>query len=61
MPEPDEPSARHALPANEPRIVLNNGVVSYNDRPILNNLSWQVNPANTGKLSGQMARENRRY
>ena len=44
LPEPDEPSARHALPANEPRIVLNNVVVSYNDRPILNNLSWQVNP-----------------
>lgn len=61
LPEPDEPSARHALPVNEPRIVLNNGVVSYNDRPILNNLSWQVNPVNTGKLSGQMARENRRY
>lgn len=57
LPEPDEPSARHALPANEPRIVLNNGVVSYNDRPILNNLSWQVNLANTGKLSGQMVRE----
>lgn len=35
LPEPDEPSARHALPANEPRIVLNNGVVSYNERPIL--------------------------
>ncbi|MFV2514411.1 molybdate ABC transporter ATP-binding protein ModF, partial [Escherichia coli] len=31
--EPDEPSARHALPTNEPRIVLNNGLVSYNDRP----------------------------
>lgn len=44
LPEPDEPSARHTLPASEPRIVLNNGVVSYNDRPILNNLSWQVNP-----------------
>ncbi len=29
LPEPDEPSARHALPANEPRIVLNNGVVCY--------------------------------
>ncbi|XNM48577.1 molybdate ABC transporter ATP-binding protein ModF [Escherichia coli] len=53
LPEPDEPSARHALPTNEPRIVLNNGVVSYNDRPILNNLSWQVNPASTGKLSAK--------
>ncbi len=47
MPEPDEPSVRHALPAHEPRIVLNNGVVSYNERPILNNLSWQVNPGRT--------------
>lgn len=52
MPEPDEPSARHALPANEPRIVLNNGVVSYNDRPILNNLSWQVNPGEHWQIVG---------
>lgn len=52
MPEPDEPSARHALPANEPRIVLNNGVVSYNERPILNNLSWQVNPGEHWQIVG---------
>ena len=52
LPEPDEPSARHALPANEPRIVLNNGVVSYNDRPILNNLSWQVNPGEHWQIVG---------
>lgn len=52
MPEPDEPSARHALPANEPRIVLNNGVVSYNERPILNNLSWQVNPCEHWQIVG---------
>ncbi len=31
------------------------------DRPILNNLSWQVNPGEHWQLSGQMARENRRY
>lgn len=61
LPEPDEPSARHALPTNEPRIVLNNGVVSYNDRPILNNLSWQVNHGEHWQVSGQMVRENRRY
>ena len=52
LPEPDEPSARHALPTNEPRIVLNNGVVSYNDRPILNNLSWQVNPGEHWQIVG---------
>src|SRR5699024_2805 len=52
LPEPDEPSARHALPANEPRIVLNNGVVSYNDRPILNNLSWQVDPGQHWQIVG---------
>ncbi len=52
MPEPDEPSVRHALPANEPRIVLNNSVVSYNDRPILNNLSWQVNPGEHWQIVG---------
>lgn len=52
LPEPDEPSARHALPANEPRIVLNNGVVSYNERPILNNLSWQVNPGEHWQIVG---------
>lgn len=52
LPEPDEPSARHALPTNEPRIVLNNGVVFYNDRPILNNLSWQVNPGEHWQIVG---------
>lgn len=42
---------RHTLSDNEPRIVLNDGTVSYNDRPILHHLSWRVNPGNTGKSS----------
>lgn len=33
LPEPDVPPARHALADSAPRIVLNDGVVSYNDRP----------------------------
>ncbi|MCW0136264.1 ATP-binding cassette domain-containing protein [Escherichia coli] len=32
--------------------MLNNGVVSYNDRPILNNLSWQVNPGEHWQIVG---------
>ncbi len=52
LPEPDEPSARHALPDGEPRIVLNDGVVSYNDRPILHHLSWRVNPGEHWQIVG---------
>ena len=44
LPEPDAPSARLALPDDQPRIVLRDGVVSYNDRPIINHLSWTVAP-----------------
>lgn len=58
LPEPDEPSVRRTLSDNEPRIVLNDGTVSYNDRPILHHLSWQVNPGNTGKSSAPTVREN---
>lgn len=52
LPEPDAPSARHALPEGEPRIVLNDGVVSYNDRPILDHLSWTVNPGEHWQIVG---------
>lgn len=58
LPEPDEPSVRHTLSDNEPRIVLNDGTVSYNDRPILHHLSWRVNPGNTGKSSAPTVRGN---
>ncbi len=47
LPEPDVPPARHALADSAPRIVLNDGVVSYNDRPVINHLSWTVNPGRT--------------
>lgn len=52
LPEPDEPSVRRTLAGHEPRIVLNDGVVSYNDRPILNHLSWQVNPGEHWQIVG---------
>ncbi|EOV8960248.1 molybdate ABC transporter ATP-binding protein ModF [Cronobacter turicensis] len=52
LPEADEPAARHTLSAAEPRIMLRNGVVSYNDRPILNNLSWTVRPGEHWQIVG---------
>ncbi len=52
LPEPDEPSVRLTLAANAPRIILNDGVVSYDDRPILNHLSWTVKPGEHWQIIG---------
>ena len=52
LPEPDAPSARHALPAEVPRIVLNDGVVSWNDKAIINHLSWTVAPGEHWQIVG---------
>lgn len=52
LPEPDAPSARHALDSHQPRIVLRDGIVSYDDRPILNRLSWTVNPGEHWQIIG---------
>ena len=52
LPEPDAPSARFSLPDDQPRIVLRDGVVSYNDRPIINHLSWTVSPGEHWQIVG---------
>jgi len=52
LPEPDAPSARHALDPHQPRIVLRDGVVAYDDRPILNHLNWTVNPGEHWQIVG---------
>ncbi|MBE8906678.1 molybdate ABC transporter ATP-binding protein ModF [Enterobacter asburiae] len=52
LPEPDAPAARHALDPHQPRIVLRDGMVSYDDRPILNRLSWTVSPGEHWQIVG---------
>lgn len=52
LPEPDKPSVSLALPTDDARIVLKDGVVSYNDRPILHGLSWQVKPGEHWQIVG---------
>ncbi len=52
LPEADDAAAIPALAAGAPLIVLRDGVVSYNDRPILNQLSWQVDRGQHWQIVG---------
>ena len=52
LPETEDPTQQVTLPADRPLIVLRDGVVSYNDRPILNHLDWQVNPGEHWQIVG---------
>jgi molybdate transport system ATP-binding protein len=53
LPAAENPQQQFHLPPDKPLIVLCNGVVEYNDRPILHNLSWQVNPKEHWQIIGQ--------
>ncbi|KNC08791.1 molybdenum ABC transporter ATP-binding protein [Klebsiella sp. RIT-PI-d] len=52
LPDADEPPVSLTLDADVPRIVLKDGVVSYNDRPILNHLNWTVKPGEHWQIIG---------
>ncbi|XBS70994.1 molybdate ABC transporter ATP-binding protein ModF [Acerihabitans sp. KWT182] len=52
LPETEAPGQKHALPAGEPLIRLRNGVVTYQDRPILHHLDWQVLPGQHWQIVG---------
>ncbi|TKI07391.1 molybdate ABC transporter ATP-binding protein ModF [Martelella alba] len=52
LPETETPGQKNALPPNEPRITLRNGVVSYQDRPVLHQLNWQVLPGQHWQIVG---------
>jgi molybdate transport system ATP-binding protein len=53
VPEAEDPTARVNPPADSPLIVLRDGVVQYNDKPILHNLSWQVDHGQHWQITGQ--------
>ncbi len=52
LPEPEDPAQR-ARPADGPLIILRNGVVEYDDRPILHGLSWQVDQGQHWQIVGE--------
>lgn len=52
LPEADNPDQLPQLPPDAPRIVLKNGVVSYNDKPVLHGLNWEVLPGQHWQIIG---------
>ncbi|TCL03944.1 MULTISPECIES: molybdate ABC transporter ATP-binding protein ModF [Sodalis] len=52
LPDTEAPGQKNTLPAGEPLITLRNGVVTYQDRPILHHLDWQVLPGQHWQIVG---------
>jgi molybdate transport system ATP-binding protein len=52
LPETDDPTQHATLPAETPLIILRNGVVQYDDKPILHGLDWQVLPHQHWQIVG---------
>ncbi|WON76032.1 molybdate ABC transporter ATP-binding protein ModF [Serratia sp. UGAL515B_01] len=52
LPETEDPAQITQLPPQQPLIVLRDCVVSYDDRPILHPLTWQVNPGEHWQIVG---------
>lgn len=53
LPETEDPTRQVRPPEGEALIVLRNGVVQYNDKPILHGLNWQVSPGQHWQITGQ--------
>ncbi|MDX7988325.1 molybdate ABC transporter ATP-binding protein ModF [Xenorhabdus sp. 12] len=53
LPEVDESQADKQLPAEQPLVSMRNVTVQYNEKPILHNLSWQVNPHENWQIIGE--------
>ncbi|MBJ3814469.1 molybdate ABC transporter ATP-binding protein ModF [Shimwellia pseudoproteus] len=52
IPAADNPQQVYRQQPDEPRIILRDGVVSYNDSPVLHHLNWTVNPGEHWQIVG---------
>ena len=52
VPPADNPAGQPQLAPDAARITLKNGVVSYNDRPVLHGLNWEVKPGQHWQIVG---------
>ncbi|MDX7989941.1 molybdate ABC transporter ATP-binding protein ModF [Xenorhabdus littoralis] len=53
LPEKDEYRADEELPSDQPLVSMRNVIVQYNDKPILHDLSWQVNSREHWQVIGE--------
>ncbi|KMJ45283.1 molybdate ABC transporter ATP-binding protein ModF [Xenorhabdus khoisanae] len=53
LPETDEYRADEQLPTDQPLVSMRNVIVQYNDKPILHDLNWQVNPNEHWQVIGE--------
>ncbi|MGG4661748.1 molybdate ABC transporter ATP-binding protein ModF [Providencia vermicola] len=53
IPDTEDPTNDEKLDDTTPRIILNNGVISYNDKPILHGLTWHVNSGEHWQIIGE--------
>lgn len=53
IPETEDPTLQDTLSDDVPRVILKNGIVSYNDKPILHGLNWQVNANEHWQIIGE--------
>jgi molybdate transport system ATP-binding protein len=52
LPEADQPDQLPQLAEDAPRVILRNGVVSYNDKAVIDGLNWQVKPGEHWQIVG---------
>jgi molybdate transport system ATP-binding protein len=52
LPEPDSVDNRPNLPNDQPCVILRNGYIHYNDRPIIDGLNWQVDAGQHWQIVG---------
>jgi len=52
LPEADVPDQLPSLADDAPRVILRNGTVSYNDKPVIQGLNWQVNAGEHWQIIG---------
>ncbi len=53
IPEVEDPTAEKILSDDTPRVILNNVVVEYQDKPIIHGLNWQVLPGEHWQIIGE--------
>ncbi|KPD02116.1 molybdate ABC transporter ATP-binding protein ModF [Moellerella wisconsensis] len=53
LPDVEDSTVEPLLLSDQPSVILNDGVVKYNDKAILHHLTWQINPGEHWQIIGE--------